>query len=76
MKNESYIIADFIYKEMEKICVKINKKHSQYINEAIAFFNKLQRSQITAQKLKKESGLVRAGSMQVLKEFEKIDYVD
>ncbi len=76
MKTISLKIDDSIFGETEKILSRINKPRNRYINEAIEFYNKIQRKQILEEKLKKESGLVKLDSMSVLKDFEKFDYVD
>jgi predicted transcriptional regulator len=76
MKTVSLKIDDSIFSETEKILALIKKPRNRYINEAIEFYNKLQRKQILEIKLKKESGLVKADSMSVLKDFEAIDYAD
>lgn len=76
MKNVSLKIDDSIFDETELILSKINKSRNRYINEAIDYYNKLQRKLMLEKKLKKESYLVKDESMSVLKEFEKIDYAD
>ena len=76
MKNISLKIDYPIFGETEKILSKINKSRNRYINEAIDYYNKLQRRLILEKKLKKESVLVKEDSMTVLKDFEEIDYVD
>lgn len=76
MKTVSLKIDDSIFGETEKILASIKKPRNRYINEAIEFYNKIQRNQILEKKLKKESGIVEADSMSVLKDFEEIDYVD
>ena len=74
MKTVSLKIDDSIFSETEKILARIKKPRNRYINEAIDFYNKLQRKQILEKKLKKESELVKVDSMSVLKDFEEIDY--
>lgn len=76
MKTVSLKIDDSIFGETEKILERLKKPRNRYINEAIEFYNKYQRKQILESKLKKESALVRADSMDVLKDFESIDYAD
>ncbi len=76
MKNISLKIDDVVFEETEKILSIINKPRNRYINEAIDYYNKLQRRQLIEKKLKKESELVKGESMDVLKEFEEIDYAD
>lgn len=74
MKTVSLKIDDSIFGETEKILSRIKKPRNRYINEAIDFYNKIQRKQILEKKLKSESDLVKSDSMSVLKEFEDIDY--
>ena len=76
MKNVSLKIDDSIFRETEKILSRIKKPRNRYINEALNYYNKLQRRLILEKKLKKESELVKNDSMSVLKDFEEIDYVD
>jgi len=76
MKTVSLKIDDSIFGETEKILSRMKKPRNRYINEAIDFYNRFQRRLIIEKRLKKESELVKADSMSVLKEFEKIDYVD
>jgi hypothetical protein len=76
MKNISLKMDDSIFGETEKILSKLNKPRNRYINEAIAYYNKMQTRRLLEKRLKKESDLVKDESMSVLKEFEKIDYAD
>jgi predicted transcriptional regulator len=76
MKTVSLKIDDSIFGETEKILAGMKKSRNRYINEAIDYYNRLQRRLILEKRLKMESGLVNADSMSILKEFEEIDYVD
>jgi hypothetical protein len=76
MKTVSLKIDDSIFGETEKILSKIKKPRNRYINEAIEYYNRLQRRALLEKKLKKESDLVKKDSMAALKDFEEIDYVD
>ena len=76
MKTVSLKIDDSIFGETEKILSGMKKPRNRYINEAIDYYNRLQRRLIIEKKLKSESELVKGDSMYVLKEFEEIDYVD
>lgn len=76
MKTISLKIDDSIFGETEKILSKMKKPRNRYINEAIDYYNRLQRRLMIEKRLKKESDLVRSDSMSVLKEFEEVDYVD
>ena len=75
MKTVLLKIDDSIYGETEKILSKIKKPRNRYINDAIEYYNRLQRRSILEKKLKMESDLVKTDSMNVLNDFEEIDYV-
>ena len=76
MKTVSLKIDDSIFGETEKILSNINIPRNRYINEAIEYYNKVQKRQILEKQLKTESELVKKESMNILKDFEKIDYAD
>ncbi len=76
MKTLSLKLDDSIFGETEKILERLKKPRNRYINEAIEYYNRAQRRLILENKLKKESVLVKKDSMDVLKEFEGIEYVD
>jgi len=76
MKTVSLKIDDSIFGETEKILSRISIPRNRYINEAIDYYNKVQKKQILEKKLKAESSLVREDSMQILKDFENMDYAD
>jgi len=76
MKTVSLKIDDSIFGETEKILSKIKKPRNRYINDAIDYYNRIQKRAILEKKLKKESDLVKADSMEVLTDFEEIDYAD
>jgi hypothetical protein len=64
-----------IFGETEKILAEMKKKpRNRYINEAIEYYNRLQKRMILEKKLRKESELVRSESLIVLKEFEELGY--
>ena len=76
MKNLSLKIDDNIFEETEKILSKINKPRNRYINEAINLYNKLQQRKLLKKVLERESYIVKENSLDVLKDFEDIDYED
>ena len=76
MKTISLKIDDSIFIETEKILARIKKPRNRYINEALDHYNRLQNRLIIENKLRKESEIVREDSMDVLRDFEDIDYVD
>ena len=76
MKTVSLKIDDLIFEETDKILSKIKKSRNRYINDAIDYYNRVQKRTILEKKLKQESDLVHVDSMDVLKDFEEIEYVD
>ena len=76
MKTVSLKIDDSIFGESEKILTQIKIPRNRYINDAIDYYNRHQKRQILEKKLKAESELVKKDSMNVLNDFEKIDYAD
>jgi len=74
MKTISLKIDDAIFDDTENILESIKKPRNRYINEAIAFYNKMNKKSLLAKKLKIESKLIAANSMEVLKEFEAFEY--
>ena len=73
MKTISLKIDDAIYGETENIVKSIKKPRNRYINDALAYYNKMQTRLILQKKLHFASKLVSESSMEVLKEFEQID---
>ncbi|MFZ4436247.1 MAG: hypothetical protein ACOYOR_07060 [Flavobacterium psychrophilum] len=76
MKTVSLKIDDSIFGETEKILSRISIPRNRYINEAIDYYNKVQKKLILEKKLKAESSLVKEDSMRILKDFENMDYAD
>ncbi len=76
MKSISLKLDDAVFGETEKILSKIKKPRNRYINEALEFYNRIQKRLILERRLKKESDLVKSDSLDVLREFENIDYAD
>jgi hypothetical protein len=76
MKTVSLKIDDSIFGETEKILSRIKIPRNRYINEALEYYNKLQRRQILEKRLRSDSDLVKNDSIKILKDFERIDYVD
>ncbi|HAF30771.1 MAG TPA: hypothetical protein DCG75_17145, partial [Bacteroidales bacterium] len=59
MKTVSLKIDDSIFGETEKILSRIKKPRNRYINEALEYYNRIQKRMILEKKLKKESELVK-----------------
>ena len=54
MKTISLKIDDSIFRETEDILYRIKKPRNRYINEALEYYNKIQRRKILESKLKKD----------------------
>jgi hypothetical protein len=72
MKNLSLKMDEKVFQETEKILTKVRKNRNRYINDAVQFYNVLQKRRILKDQLKQESKLVREESMRVLEEFESL----
>jgi predicted transcriptional regulator len=72
-KSLSLKLQDDIFIETEDIVDKIHIPRNAYINQAIEFFNKLNKRRLLKSKLRKESKLVSDESLLVLQEFEKFE---
>jgi hypothetical protein len=73
MKNLSLKMDDSVFEETESILSKVGKNRNRYINEAVQFYNLVQKRKILSKQLKKESKLVREESMKMLAEFESLE---
>jgi hypothetical protein len=76
MKTVSLKIDDSVFGETEKILSRLKVPRNRYINEAIDCYNRIKKRQLLEHKLKRESELVKKESLNVLKDFENIDYAD
>lgn len=76
MKTISLKIDDSVFGETEAILARIKKPRNRYINEALAYYNNIQRRKLLEYRLKKESALVADESLSVLHEFEAVAYGD
>ncbi|MBC7557373.1 MAG: hypothetical protein H7195_10470 [Chryseobacterium sp.] len=76
MKTVSLKIDSSIFIETEKILAKIDLPRNRYINEALDFYNKIQKRKLLEKRLKIESNLVKEDSLKVLNDFEKLGYAD
>ncbi len=64
---------DEVFEDTEAVTGYLKKSRNRYINEALEFYNKVQKRNILAEQLAKESRLVAGNSMEVLNEFEGIE---
>lgn len=73
MKILSLKLDEDIYKETEELLDRINKSRNRYINDALQFYNSMQKKKILQKQLEEESKMVSKESMSVLEEFENFD---
>ena len=70
MKTLSLKLDDNIFDETEDLLTKVKKSRNRYINEAVDYYNRINKRNLIARKLIKESKLVKKESLLVLSEFE------
>jgi metal-responsive CopG/Arc/MetJ family transcriptional regulator len=70
MKTLSLKLDDHIFQETEVVLSKVKKSRNRYINEAVDYYNRLNKRILISKKLSAESELVKDESMTVLNEFE------
>ncbi len=66
-------LKDNIFKETMELTKKIEVPRNLYINDALSFYNKIEKRKLLKNKLKKEIQMVQGNSLEVLEEFEKLD---
>lgn len=72
MKTLSLKLDDNIFNETEDLLTKVKKSRNRYINEAVDYYNRINKRNLIARKLAKESRLVKRESQTVLSEFESL----
>ena len=72
MKTLSLKLDDSIFDETEDLLTKVKKSRNRYINEAVDFYNRINKRNLISRKLNKESRLVKRESLAVLSEFESL----
>lgn len=70
MKTLSLKLDDNIFNETEDLLAKVKKSRNRYINEAVDYYNRINKRSLIAGKLAKESRIVSKESLKVLSEFE------
>jgi len=72
MKTISLKLDDNIFDETEDLLTKVKKSRNRYINEAVDYYNRINKRNLITKKLAKESRLVKQESLAVLLEFESL----
>ncbi len=73
MKTLSLKLREDIFKDVEKVIHTIRIPRNAYINEALSFYNKLNRRRFLKRQLSNESRLVREDSLNILEVFERLN---
>jgi hypothetical protein len=73
MKTLSLKLDDVVFRETEQVIGYVKKSRNRYINEALDYYNKLQKRDMLAMQLEKESKLVSEDSLEILHEFEQVE---
>ena len=73
MKVLSLKLKDDVFKEVEGLIKAIRIPRNAYINEALHIYNQLNKRKLLRKKLKIESNVVRAVSLEVLRELEQLE---
>jgi hypothetical protein len=75
LQNSSLKLDETLYQETEELIGKLKKSTNRYINEALYYYNRIQKKKILEKLLEEESKMVSDESMKILSEFENLaDY--
>jgi hypothetical protein len=66
-------MRDDVFSETEEVVETMHTSRNAYINDALSFYNKFMKRRILKKRLKKESYLVSASSLEALQELELIE---
>lgn len=73
MKMLSLKLQEGIFAETEALLTQIKQSRNAYINEALIYYNRLQKRKLLAKQLQEESRLVAQSSLSVLAEMEQME---
>lgn len=73
MKLLSLKVREEIFTEVEEILKKVHLSRNAYINNALLFYNQLNKRKALRDQLLRESKATREVSLEVLSEFEKME---
>jgi hypothetical protein len=73
MKTLSLKLDDSVFQETEQVIGYVKKSRNRYINEALDYYNKLQKREMLAAQLKRESKLIAGESLEILNEFDQAE---
>lgn len=73
MTNLSLKLQDGIFVETEAILSRLKKSRNAYINEALAYYNAVQKRRLLALELEAEAKLAAESSQEILREMEQME---
>jgi len=73
MTNLSLKLQDNIFRDTEAILAQLKKTRNGYINEALEYYNALQKRRLLALELAAEAKLAAESSLEVLHEMEHLE---
>ena len=73
MKLLSLKLREDVFEEVEQVVHKLHMPRNAYINQALFFYNQLNRRKLLRKQLQGESKVTRSVSLDVLREFEAIE---
>jgi len=76
MKTLSLKLDDDVFQETEEVIGALEKPRNRYINEALQYYNRVQKRKLLSKQLAFESKLVSEESMKVLAEFDELEEYD
>jgi metal-responsive CopG/Arc/MetJ family transcriptional regulator len=66
-------IDEKVLEETDEMVKKLNISRNKFVNEAIVEYTKMQKRAELEEQIRKEIGLIRESSLEVLKEFEALE---
>ena len=72
MKNISLKLDELVYLDTEEVIEALGKTRNRYINEAVAYYNVIQKRELIRAQFERESKLVSAESMKMNKILEEL----
>ena len=73
MKSISLKLQEQILHETDALLEHLKTSRNKYINEAIEFYNQYQKRRLIEEQLVKESKLTSKDSLNILREFERLE---
>ncbi len=73
MKILSLKLQEPLYLELESLIAQLQKNRNAYLNEAVEYYNKVQRRRLLEKQLEEECLLVKDADYEVFKEMEAME---